>query len=292
MSTIIYLYSIIIKKCYNYYIIVEPKWGDTIIKIIEIKSRIPNGCTNPYIAWCDDGNTYVVKLPGNPEGKKALINEFVASKLCDILELPNLKYNLISVSANNYNSNMNEYVECIDGTAFGTVYDDNLLLVLNPKQIFEVINNNDAIKIIIFDLLIGNNDRNKGNLMIDSVTKKLTIIDHSHIFELETLWDAVQLERITNEKFDVSKLNQYNYNNLIESVNYSQEMYKELYDFVNKIKKVKKEQIIGIIDLIPADWNITNEEKNALVNYIYNRFQRIDEILEILNIKGGVINEF
>lgn len=69
-------------------------------------------------------------------------------------------------------------------------------------------------------------------------------------------------------------------------------MYKELYDFVDKIKKVKKEQIIAIIDLIPADWNITNEEKNALVNYIYNRFQRIDEILEILNIKGGVINEF
>lgn len=231
-------------------------------------------------------------MPGNPEGKKALINEFVASKLCDILELPNLKYNLISVSANNYNSNMNEYVECIDGTAFGTVYDDNLLLVLNPKQIFEVINNNDAIKIIIFDLLIGNNDRNKGNLMIDSVTKNLTIIDHSHIFELETLWDAVQLERITNEKFDVSKLNQYNYNNLLESINYSQELYKELYDFVDKIKKVKKEQIIAIIDLIPADWNITNEEKNALVNYIYNRFQRIDEILEILNIKGGVIKEF
>lgn len=59
-----------------------------------------------------------------------------------------------------------------------------------------------------------------------------------------------------------------------------------------EIQKVKKEQIIAIIDLIPADWNITNEEKNALVNYIYNRFQRIDEILEILNIKGGVINEF
>lgn len=261
--------------------------GDTIIKIVEVKSRILNGCTTPYIVWCNDGKTYVVKFPGNSEGKKALVNEFVSSKLASILGLPVLDYALISVSLEDYKSNMEKDLKFMSGTAFGTVYNDRLLNVLNPNQIARTVNCNDAIKIIIFDLLIGNNDRNKGNLMIDSNSKKLIMIDHTHVFTLETLWDAYQLSRVSGDDFDISKLNQYNYRNLSESIKYTNEFYVELFDFVNKVKNVKKEKITEIVNDIPSDWNVTKDEKEALTNYIYDRFSRIEEILEKLNLEGG-----
>lgn len=84
-----------------------------------------------------------------------------------------MDYQLIHVRKENYNFEMKEDIEFIEGTAFGTVYDDNALTVLNARMISKAKNCYDAIKILIFDLLIANNDRNKGNLMINSISKKL-----------------------------------------------------------------------------------------------------------------------
>lgn len=67
------------------------------VNIIEVKNKLKNGVTVPYVVWCDDENTYVVKFPGNPEGKKTLINEFIASNLCEYLNLPIMDYALINV---------------------------------------------------------------------------------------------------------------------------------------------------------------------------------------------------
>lgn len=53
------------------------------LEIVEINKKLSNGCTVPYVVWCNDGKKYVVKFPGNPNGDKALINEFIASRLCE-----------------------------------------------------------------------------------------------------------------------------------------------------------------------------------------------------------------
>ena len=68
-----------------------------LVNVVGIKNKLGNGCTIPYVVWCDDGNTYVVKFPGNEQGVKTLVNEFIASNLCEYLELPIFQYNLINV---------------------------------------------------------------------------------------------------------------------------------------------------------------------------------------------------
>ena len=261
------------------------------INIVEIKSKLGNGCTIPFVVWCDDGKTYIVKFPGNEQGKKTLVNEFIASNLCEYLELPILEYNLIKVKFSDYNIITNGNILPIEGTAFGTVYNDNALIILNSGMISSTKNNYDAIKILIFDLLIGNFDRNKGNLMVDSVTKKLIMIDHTHIFDIGAIWDEYQLPRLIKEKFDISKLHQFNYNNIIGSIRFDKDFYNELNIFINKVKNININYIKNVIDRIPVDWEVTIKEKELLVKYIYERFNRIDEILDILNIKGGVHNE-
>lgn len=39
--------------------------------IDRVLEKVGNGITIPYYVKCDDGNVYVVKFPGNCEGKKA-----------------------------------------------------------------------------------------------------------------------------------------------------------------------------------------------------------------------------
>lgn len=256
------------------------------MNIVEIKNKLGNGCTVPYVVWCDDGKTYVVKFPGNPEGKRALVNEFVASKLCEYLELPIMEYKLINIKEENYDKIDKEDIKHIEGTAFGTLYDDKLLTILNAGMISRAQNSYDAIKILIFDLLIGNYDRNKGNLMIHSISKKIIMIDHTHIFGLGTIWDKYQLPRFINEKFSVLYLHQFNYLNIMNSLKLNDIFYSELNKFIKKVKNIKKELVESIMNDIPSDWEVSDEEKQVLVDYIIGRFNRVDEIIELLNLKG------
>ena len=257
------------------------------VNIVEIKNKLGNGCTIPFVVWCDDGKTYIVKFPGNEQGVKALVNEFIASNLCEYLELPIFNYNLIHVKISDYNDKTKNDIVPLEGTAFGTIYNDNALTVLNSRMISKAKNKNDAIKILIFDILIGNFDRNRGNLMIDSISNKIFMIDHTHIFDLGTIWDEFQLPRLIDEKFNINNLNQFNFNNIIESIKIDKEFNNELNKFINKIKNIDKEFINNIMKNIPNDWNVSDKEKILLTNYIYNRFNRVDEILDLLNIKGG-----
>ena len=261
------------------------------IEIIEIKNRLSNGVTIPYVVWCSDGKSYVVKFPGNPQGKRTLVNEYVSSRICQILELPIMDFQLINVKKENYIASMKNDIQFLDGTAFGTVYDPDALPVLNPGLINKASNSYDAIKILIFDLLIGNGDRNKGNLMINSNSKKLIMIDHTHVFSLQTIWDEFQLPRFANEKFSIDNLNKFNYIVITESLDINELFYKELNKFINKVKNISEESINDILNDIPTDWEVSKNEKKELANYILSRFRRVNEILEILNLKGGDINE-
>ena len=257
------------------------------LKIVQIKKMITNGCTNPYIVLCNDNNNYVAKFPGNVQGKRALVNEFIAANICNELQLPILKFELIKVEKSNYNDLTYGVVDSIAGTAFGTLFNDNLFPVLSPSRITKTNNKYDAIKILIFDILIGNNDRNPGNLFIDGKTNKITMIDHTHIFLLDTLWDDTQLKKIMNDEFEILRLNQYNYNNIIESITINDNLCCEVNEFRKKIKNVSKAFLKQIMNEIPDDWEVTNEEKEVLIDFIYNRFQRVDEVISILGIESG-----
>ena len=177
------------------------------IEISEIKNKIGLGITNPYRVSCNNKKTYAVKFPGNPGGKKVLINEFICSELGKKLNLPILNSALIQVKLSDYSSYMKNDLNLIEGTAFGTEYNDNAMPVISPRMIINSTNKNDAIKILIFDLLVANYDRNEGNLLIDAKANKIIMIDHSHVFDIGPLWDKYQLPRLIHDEFNINKLN-------------------------------------------------------------------------------------
>ena len=50
--------------------------------------RALRGGSQPHLMQADDGNLYVVKFQGNPQGTSVLINERFACKLAQFLGLP------------------------------------------------------------------------------------------------------------------------------------------------------------------------------------------------------------
>ena len=255
------------------------------MEIKKVIRPIKNGATKPYVIECTDGNQYVAKFPGNPDGTRVLINEYVCACLAQMLQLPIPSFELIYINNIEFYSNYLEGIELINGTAFCSRMIDKASPVPGYRALSKVSNLDDIVKILIFDVIIGNNDRNPGNLLINLKNKSLVMIDHSHVFIYEAIWDAIQLKKNIRSEISIGEMNQFSFSMLsVEISKVDKEVYKK---FKETIKSINKDDIINIIDSIPKDWSITNDDKEVLADFLYDRIERIDEIYNILKIDGG-----
>lgn len=256
-----------------------------LLEILKVIRPIPLGATNPYLVECDNGKKYVAKFCGNPDGKRVLINEYVSSSLGKLLDLPIPNFELANIDLSKFKNDLPN-INLIDGTVFCSEWLEKVDAVPGYYILTKVANKYDAIKILIFDVIIGNNDRNPGNLLINFKNNSLVAIDHSHVFIDQALWTEITLNRLIGEKISISEMSRFNYNNLSQCLN-DNNYVDEIKKFVHKIKLIKKADIEKIVDSIPSDWDIKNNEKEALINFLMDRIKRIDEICNILSIEGG-----
>ena len=147
------------------------------------------------------------------------------------------------------------------------------------------INSIDALKTLIFDVVVGNNDRNPGNIMINLKNQSFVIIDHSHVFVHGTVWDKNNLHDLIGVPIDISRLNRVTYNTLISPNNIASN--RTIIDmYIDGLKLITRDKINVIIKNIPEDWSITEEEKVVLENFLVDRINRIKDICRILNVGG------
>ena len=256
------------------------------ITIVDIERKLPLGITNPYIVKCSDEKKYVAKFPGNPEGTKVLINEYVCAELAKLLGLPIPNFKLVNVREIDKFKDLLPDIKLINGTVFCSEFVDKSTPVPGYYILTKVSNKYDAIKILIFDVIIGNNDRNAGNLLINFKNNSLIMIDHSHVFVYQAIWDERNLSDLIGNEIDLSKMNKFHFDNLslcLNDVNYKP----VIFEFIQRIKSVDDSKIDYIIDSIPNDWIITEKEKKCLKAFLLDRFHRINEICKLLNIEGG-----
>lgn len=256
------------------------------ITIIDIERKIPLGITNPYIVKCSDGKKYVAKFPGNPEGTRVLINEYVCAELAKLLELPIPNFKLINVQGIDKFKDSLPDINLINGTVFCSEFVDKSTSVPGYYVLTKVSNRYDAIKILIFDVIIGNNDRNPGNLLINFRNNSLIMIDHSHVFVYQAVWNERNLSELIGGKIDLSKMNKFHFDNLslcLNDINYKP----VISEYIQRIRNIDDDEIECIINSIPSDWIITKDEKECLKEFLLDRLHRINEICRLLNIEGG-----
>lgn len=143
-------------------------------------------------------------------------------------------------------------------------------------------NKEDFFKLLLFDHVIFNTDRNPGNLLVQYYKNNITlqVIDHSHVFINQAIWDASCLNRAIAEKdyFSTRILdnNTYLYNMFFHTMTITKKHFDKLkIEFSNIITK---ETLCRILTDVPSVWMPTSRDTDALIAYILYRIGHLDDI--------------
>lgn len=245
-----------------------------------IQHDIGNGITEPKLAMTDENTPVVIKTYNGPEGQLVLFNEYLCYRLAILLDIPmpksgiclidqdTLVYNnCITSSQNGYGFYSTYLNKCV------TLVDTIIPLVKN-KEIF--------YRILLFDHIIFNTDRNIGNLLVQYYKNNiiLQVIDHSHVFINQAVWNAHCLQTAMAEKdyfsTKVIEKNEILYKMFFQNMSIREENFSDIK--INFRSKITDGVLRSFISDIPHEWLPPDEDINALVEYILYRVEHIDEI--------------
>lgn len=259
-------------------------------KIYEVINRVNNGITKPFDCLLNDADKtrVIFKTFNNVEGNRILINEFVGSSIAKALNLPIPDFGICdldetAIVSNNISLNRNTY-----GSGFYSKKIDLCLTLLEGNEkLLNKMNNKEVFnRIILFDHLVYNRDRNRGNALFTFKKNSLMfyIIDNSHIFNQGAIWDQYQLKHNMIDK-------DYNHLRILEDN-------KHLYDGFNVVNKIEKKSLIAECDeiskvisedfldkvfaRIPFEWMFNEEEKEVLKEYILYRLENIEQMCSMI----------
>jgi hypothetical protein len=256
-----------------------------IVKAVRPLNQVRNGVTKPYFVQCSDNETYVVKFQQNPEGKRVLANEYVASKMASLLSLPVPDPALIEVDdqfVRDHGSEISEHVgsPLQSGLHFGTVKLKKSVQITDSRMIGRALNRDIVPDLLVFDQLICNKDRdsNGGNLLFDLNKMEIVVLDHTHAFDLGAIWRETDLKMRIGQSFELFDSSGYVYRKLVAYV----EGNNPFHPILAKIAGMTNSDLWNIINTVPEEWELSMPEKHALIDYLIDRQTRIHEVLPLL----------
>lgn len=254
--------------------------------ITEIVKHFSNGQNYPFLANCSDGKLYVIKT--SPVNHQVEFNELIAYRYAKLLHLPIPDAKLVTlpddVIKNDYTLQSKHYLPNI---CFASEYRKGIAPVTPP--LFEQCNNTQDIPgIFVFDQLILNDDRgeNLGNLLYDSRTKKIFIIDHSNIFKQSMYfnnslqWSDGELTGYTVNPPTTVEISGDTYLYMSTYVSSAKD-FDEVSDLLDNINE---ETINHLFYDIPTTWNITKNEIAACKSLLLSQKDNYQSIIDKLKV--------
>ena len=246
--------------------------------ITSLEKPVRNGVTNPYYAKLGDNSFAVVKLYNNVQGNKSLLNDFYCSNLASILGLPTPNFGICYLN-NDTIFGENKILPNQYGPAFYSKLIEKAAIVTDYNSLRQISNKSDIEKILLFDYLIYNGDRNPGNLLINFKKNnvKLYAIDYSHVFDTGTIWDKYSLNHRLNDSInecDIFERNNILYDKMSKSKNIDKNYLLSLVDIFKN--KINKELLSSISSLVPKEWIDDPEDMIYLEKYIFHRLNNLD----------------
>lgn len=262
--------------------------GGEHIKVKYISQILYNmnvGITEPKYAILNDGSQSVVKLSHGPEGNLVLFNEYICYRMALLLDIP-MPYCGIGI--------MDENTEILDpdiasnknyGYAFYSTYIPKTTKLL-PSIIHLMQNKEDFIKVLLFDHIIFNKDRNEGNLLVqfyrDDISLK--VIDHTHVFINGAIWDGNCLKRAISENdllsTEVLKWNERLYGMFYRNMSITKEILAQNSGMFRN--KMNYDIIKKFIEECPEEWRPSGENEEILIEYLMYRIKHIDTIISTI----------
>lgn len=262
------------------------------IHVCSVDRREHKGVTEPYIATLSENESHFlafIKLKNNPEGHRCLINEIVSYRLAEMLGVLMPVSGIADISSetkdNTYEVDINKNLgSCFYSTLVEPAFtlNERVMRYIDNKDIYE--------KIILFDHLIYNSDRNWGNLILRGKMGKkiLYVIDHSHVFKNQAIWDSYSLLQGIKDM-------DYNDEDILDN--------NDIYDLFAEDKRITKASLLSIanefrnkcteesISLVlkdlPKDWLINSNDLDALKKYLLYRSAHLNQMCEMIVRKKG-----
>lgn len=231
--------------------------------------QLPKGRSKPQLIRFNNGKEYVVKFINNKSGTRVLVNEYVAGKLAQLLSLPVVPFRVVYIAKKFINENPTLFEHNFQsGYQLASLYitDSAVLKKFLPlDQIYEIkISNRDKLAgIIAFDYWIGNYDRNRSNVLLKLLPNgeyHCYMIDHGHVFG-KSSWTIETLKEIIPNMATSWRKVHSRFFSMLQGK-------EDIATHIDKIMKVPDQMIHQIVHSIPRDWDVSDQEKEALAEYL------------------------
>lgn len=221
------------------------------------------GKSNAHLITFNDGKDYVVKY-FQAGFEKSLPNEWVGYCLGRYLDLPIPFAKIIDIPQE-FSSKFPELVEMSKTPyQFASVYVPDCLDGHEASNICRITNHQSLAGIILFDYWLNNHDRTRKNVLLRKEalhTYRLWVIDQAEVFG----GYAWQLEEIEN--LSAGLIKSATHQMMAMFIEDEQEFYEQL-ELIQTIPILLIEEIVT---LIPDEWNVSKEERKAMVTALVTR---------------------
>lgn len=225
------------------------------------------GKSNAHLIRFSDGKDYVVKY-FQPGFEKSLPNEWVAYCLARYLGLP-VPFAKIVEIPQEFSSQIHELNDvAMTQHQFASLYVPGCLNGHQVPIIPHIMNHKSLASIIVFDYWLCNRDRTRKNILLREELKniyRLWAIDHAEVFGSFN-WQKADLENLPQ--------------GLLSSATHKimAKFIEDKADFQEQVELIQTIPILlmeEIVDLIPDDWDITREEKKAMVTALIKSRRKV-----------------
>jgi hypothetical protein len=166
--------------------------------------RKMRGGAQAHLLECDDGHFYVVKFRNNPQHRRILVNEWIASTFLNYLQISTPETVIVDLPADFLASNPDVHIQlgsrhqAIEpGWHFGSKYpgDPAKVMVYDfiPDLLLDkVVNRNEFLGVLVFDKWIGNADARQSIFFRARIEQRSTrerqgfvahMMDHGYVFD-------------------------------------------------------------------------------------------------------------
>ncbi|WHZ05452.1 hypothetical protein QNH48_12830 [Neobacillus sp. YX16] len=236
------------------------------IKPIAYKKTL-EGKSNAHLITFNDGRDYVVKY-FQPGFEKTLANEWVSYCLARYLGLPIPFAQLVEIPKE-FSS---QYPELSQMTQtqyqFASLYVPDCFDGHKVTEVPTISNNEKLAGVILFDYWMCNRDRTRKNIILcddKPNSYRLWIIDHAEVFASYN-WTLQDIESLP-----ITILKSATHQMMACFIK-NEEEFKEELDIIQTLPIHLIEEIVA---LIPEDWQVTSEERKAIVSTLHTRRKRI-----------------
>lgn len=225
------------------------------------------GKSNAHLITFDDGRDYVVKYY-QPGFEKALANEWVAYCIGRYLGLP-IPFAQIVEIPQTFSAHVPELTQMSNTQfQFASLYVPDCFDGHQVNTVTQISNHEILAGIILFDYWLCNRDRTRKNIVLcedSNNAYRIWIIDHAEVFNSYN-WVQADLEALP---VNIMKSATHQ---LMASFIEDEQCF---FEFLDIIQTLPIHLIEEIVNVIPDEWNISQEEKKAMVTTLVVRRKKI-----------------